>query len=269
MAATKKTTAASSELKIEPIELLVSTVRIVGITPLITHCWSEKAKKEMLDNERVLTKVKNEKPIRVPVLDFMNSLYWLSDKPDIDEIDLQKRLKSGDLKPEDADKYVEEAVVEAIENGARFGFPATGLKQAAVMASSRNETGLMATKLRGAFFIMGEGPNQCVEIKGCKPSMREDMVQVGGISKSADLRYRGCFDDWYCDLDICYNKNGVVSLEQIINLINLGGFICGAGEWRMEKDGSYGLFQVDPTVQIVTRPGTLEELRNSMRTMSV
>ena len=34
------------------------------------------------------------------------------------------------------------------------------------------------------------------------------------------------------------------TLEQIVNLINLGGFTCGIGEWRPEKDGSFGTYQV-------------------------
>jgi len=76
--------------------------------------------------------------------------------------------------------------------------------------------------------------------------MREDMVRVGGISKTADIRHRAEFDDWYMDLEIEWNKNGPVTIDQIINLINLGGFTNGIGEWRPEKDGSYGTFRVVP-----------------------
>lgn len=46
------------------------------------------------------------------------------------------------------------------------------------------------------------------------------------------------------DLNLRYNKNGVYTLEQIINLINVGGFSCGIGEWRPEKDGQNGMYSV-------------------------
>ena len=84
------------------------------------------------------------------------------------------------------------------------------------------------------------------EVKGCVPKMLESMVRVGGVSKTADIRHRAIFEDWYMDLEVSWNRNGPVTIEQIVNLINLGGFSNGIGEWRPEKDGSYGCFQVVP-----------------------
>ncbi|KKK94522.1 hypothetical protein LCGC14_2682020, partial [marine sediment metagenome] len=47
---------------------------IIGDTPLITHAWAEKAKREMLDKQ--LKKVKpSGKEARDPDKDFVNSLY--------------------------------------------------------------------------------------------------------------------------------------------------------------------------------------------------
>ena len=37
----------------------------------------------------------------------------------------------------------------------------------------------------------------------------------------------------------------VISLDSLITLINLGGFACGIGDWRMEKSGQFGMFEVD------------------------
>jgi len=36
-----------------------------------------------------------------------------------------------------------------------------------------------------------------------------------------------------------------MSLEQIINCINAGGYTVGIGEWRPEKDGNFGMFHVE------------------------
>ena len=72
--------------------------------------------------------------------------------------------------------------------------------------------------------------------------MREDMVRVGmGV---ADIRYRGEFKTWSAEFSVRYNASAI-SLEQLVNLFNLGGFACGIGEWRAEKGGTYGMYHVE------------------------
>lgn len=222
MKATKKEIA-SVAIEIKPIEIAIMNVRVRGTSPLIVHKWSEKAKKEILDKQTKATKTKGH-DIKNPVADFISAAYWLTPEPTEGTVD---------------------AFNKAVEEGARWGFPVTAIKQAAIMAASRNDIDIKTTTLRGSFFIKGEGSDMLAEIKGCVPVMREDMVRVGGIQKSADIRYRPEFTDWYMDLQIQYNKNGPITPEQIINLINLGGFTCGIGEWRPEKDGSFGMYQVE------------------------
>lgn len=224
MAINKKNETVAIEIK--PIEIKTAVIRIRGTAPLIVHKWSEKAKREMLDKQMGTTKTKSKHEPKNPVADFIGSAYWLTPEPT---------------------EGTEEAFEAAVAAGARWGFPVTAIKQAAIMAASRNEIDIKTTTLRGAFFIKGEGENMCAEIKGTIPKMREDMVRVGGISKTADIRHRAQFDDWYMDLQVSYNANGPVSLEQIVNLINLGGFTNGIGEWRPERDGDYGTFEVVAT----------------------
>ena len=209
-------------IEVKPIEVVSTNIRIVGTSPLIVHAWSHKAKQEMLDKQTGKTKIAKKAP-KDPFEDFIESAYWITGKPE---------------------EPTPEAFEAAVQNGARWGFPVKAIKLAAASASSRNDIGIPMTKIRGAFFIQGIGADMLGEIKGCVPQMREDMVRVGGMSKTADIRYRAEFDDWYMDLPIQYNANGALSLEQIINLINLGGFTCGIGEWRPEKDGFYGMFKV-------------------------
>ena len=73
--------------------------------------------------------------------------------------------------------------------------------------------------------------------------MREDMVRVG--MGSADLRYRGEFKNWYMDMSLEFNASGDVTLDQIINVINAGGYTVGLGEWRPEKDGTFGKVHIE------------------------
>lgn len=213
--ATKKT----EVIEIRPIEIKKVTVRVVGDTPLIMHAWSEKAKRMMLEAQMGIAKGK-KKEAKNPVDDFIRSMYWLTPMPE-----------DGTM----------ESFEEAIANGARFGFPVTAFKQAAISAAYRMGWAKDKMSMRGAFFIDSD-ENGMIEIHSDTPEMREDMVKVG--MGTADIRYRGEFKNWYADLTISYNANGQYSLENIVNIINAGGYVCGVGEWRPERDGQNGMFHV-------------------------
>ena len=206
-------------IEIKPIQIQKATIHLSGDTPLIMHAWSEKAKREMLEKQMKVTKTKGREA-KNPVEDFIRSMYWLTPMPK---------------------EMTMDAYYDAINLGARFGFPITAFKQAAISAAYRMGWTKDKMSMRGAFFIDGD-ENQMVEIKSDVPVMREDMVKVG--MGTADIRYRGEFRNWSADLTISFNENGQYSLEQIINIINAGGYVCGVGEWRPERDGQYGMFHV-------------------------
>ena len=206
-------------IEIRPIEVKRATVRIVGDTPLIMHAWSEKAKREMLEKQMKVTKTK-AKAAKDPIEDFIRSMYWKTPTPtDMTQAGFER----------------------AISEGAQFCFPVTAIKQAAISAAFRMGWAKDKMSMRGAFFIDGD-ENQMIEIHSDPPVPREDMVKVG--MGTADIRYRGEFRNWYADLVVSYNANGMYSLEQIVNIINAGGYACGIGEWRPERDGQYGMFHV-------------------------
>lgn len=214
--ATKKT----EVVEIKSLDIQRVKIRITGDTPLIVHAWSEKAKKMMLDAQTKTTKTK-ARAIRDPFDDFINSLYWLEGKP-------------------------EESTVEAFEtsvkNGAKWGFPVGAIKQAGNASAYRMGWTKSIAELRGAYYLATEY-GEMAEIKGSIPEIREDMVRVG--MGSADLRYRGEFKNWYMDLVLEYNASANITLEQIINIINAGGYACGIGEWRPDKYGTFGRYHVE------------------------
>lgn len=116
-----------------------------------------------------------------------------------------------------------------------YGFPAAAFKSAAVDACS-HLAGVTKVEARGAFHIVGD----MVPIAGT-PMPREDMVRVG--MGTADIRFRGEFKSWRATMSVRFNAN-VLSAEQIVNLFNTGGFAIGVGEWRPQRDGSFGMFHV-------------------------
>jgi len=79
-----------------------------------------------------------------------------------------------------------------------------------------------------------------VEITGT-PQMRENIVRLNG--KTADLRYRAEFLQWESSFVVRYN-DAAISAEQIYNLFQIAGFSVGVGEWRPEKNGQFGMFEI-------------------------
>ena len=232
-------------IEIKPVEIKSVKLRIVGDSPLITHAWSAKAKRQILEKEIGATKVK-AREAKNPLEDFCSSMYWLTPMPE---------------------EFTEATVDEALKT-ARFGFPTTAVKQSAISSAFRNGWSKNKVSLMGTFFIDSDyhnyyggeldvdydrktidiipnvqRPMELLEIHSDPPRMREDMVTVG--MGAADIRYRGEFQNWYCDFTLRYNANGIYSLEQILNMVNLGGFCCGIGEWRTERSGVSGAFHVE------------------------
>jgi hypothetical protein len=181
-------------------------IKIVGDSSLITHHWSEKAIKMMLDKQ--MGKASAGREAKDPEEDFRRSLYVIEPAP---------------------------AGKDFLES--RFGFPCIAFKLAAVEAcTSIGRQSITKVAARQAFHVMGE----LTPIEG-RPRLREDPVTVG--QGAADLRYRGEFPEWSTELLIRYNAR-VLSDEQIVNLINTAGFAVGVGEWRSETSGNHGLFHV-------------------------
>lgn len=211
MATTKKET---EIIAIPAIDIRNATITLKGDSPLIVHKWSEKAKKMMLDKQMKVATTKGH-DAKDPFADFVDTIYFLSGKPE---------------------SATPEAFEDALSNGARFGFPSVGVKASAVSAGFRAGVTKNLVSMNGAFHI----DEEYVEIKGI-PQIREDMVRVG--MGTADIRYRAEFPEWSTTFVVKYNA-GVISLAQLCNLFNLGGFAVGIGEWRPEKGGTYGRYHV-------------------------
>lgn len=211
MAGVKKET---EVITIPAIDIRNATITLKGDSPLIVHKWSEKAKKMMLDKQMKVATSKGH-DAKDPFADFVDTIYFLSGKPE---------------------SPTPGAFEEALSNGARFGFPSVGVKASAVSAGFRAGVTKNLVSMNGAFHI----DEEYVEIKGV-PQIREDMVRVG--MGTADIRYRAEFPEWSTTFTVKYNA-GVISLAQLCNLFNLGGFAVGIGEWRPEKGGTYGRYHV-------------------------
>lgn len=143
---------------------------------------------------------------------------------------MKRAAKGREAKDPEADY---EACFYRTEAGG-YGFPAIGVK--AAMVSAARFVDAKMTVMRGAFHIDAE----MLPVIG-EPRPREDMVKLGlGV---ADIRYRPEFVEWRIPATIKFNASAI-SAEQIANLLNVAGFGVGIGEWRPERNGSYGRFHV-------------------------
>lgn len=188
-------------------------VWIVGDTPLITHAWSEKAKREMLSKQVKATKAGKE--ARDPQADFVSSLYDMGD--------------------------------------GTFGFPATGVKNCILASAHKDKGVARTTVLAALFIdpvMVRTRPALAgaicdmplLRIYSGDPEMREDMVKVGaGLNKVASLAYRGQFTVWAIKLTGRFNAD-VLTADALMFLIQESGIASGLGEWRNERKGMFGAF---------------------------
>ena len=187
-------------INLQPPKILTLDVTIEGLSPLIQHQWSEKAKKMMRDKKSGV-KTKDREPCN-PEQEFKDATY---------------KTEAG-----------------------KYGIPVDALK-ASIIGAAHKDTGIEKTLVRKSLFIRCDDANRVLAMECDDPIMREDNVRVGG--KSADLRYRPEFRRWAVVFQVDIDAT-MLTPEVVYNLINRAGFGVGICEWRPEKGGEYGRFQV-------------------------
>lgn len=204
-----------SAVQINKIDAETLNVPIIGTAPLIVHNFSEKSRRQMLEAQQGKKKVKE---VRDPRAEYEAAFYRI-------------------LHDDGTEGY---------------GFPVTAFKAATTGAARFYDKSITMTALRQFMFMRGimtkADAQMLVEIHG-EPEMREDVVRLGGPSRSADLRYRPMFPQWTCTLNVTYVKSSI-DRTSILSLIDAGGMGIGVGEWRPERRGEFGTYAIDATREI-------------------
>lgn len=129
----------SDAVVLERVSVGVIDVTVDGITPLITHKWSNKAKKMMRDKQTGKAKKASQRDPKVIAEEIEGATY---------------RLPDG-----------------------RPGVPAVAIKSAMVGAA-RLYDNVSMTELRRMLFVRGEGPEQLIPIEYEEMIEREDVVRI-------------------------------------------------------------------------------------------
>lgn len=156
------------------------------------------------------------------------------------------RLKHQGKKTKDRDvrepqKEGEQAAYRTTQG--KFGIPLTALKSALIGAAHK-DLGIEKTLVRKAVFIPCKDDGGILEMDCDEPIIKEDPVRVG--QGSADLRYRPYYLRWAVLVTFEIDAE-LLTTEDLCNLVDRAGFGVGIGEWRPEKGGEYGRFEVDRT----------------------
>ena len=201
-------------------------VRIEGISPLICHHFSEKAKGIIRD------KVQNKKTKPREAKDpkkLFNAARYRVDENGV----YSTNGKGADAIPA---RYLKEAVVDA----ARLidGISMAEMRQLVFIELGRD--GIPIQNGKGTFGI------------DIEPELEESVQRVGGKGKGTgapDLRYRPLYRDWAAEFEVKFNR-ALVGEEEVLNLLNTAGFHCGLCEHRPSKSGGQnGMFRVAGVVK--------------------
>jgi hypothetical protein len=198
-------------ISIDRISQETILVPIIGTSPLIMNAWSAKARQAMLD---AMQGRRSPRKSKDPEAEYESALYRLKPR--------RGRGSAG------APKY---------------GFPADAFKQSTIGAARFYGKDVTMTSLKQFIFIHGEAADDgraLVPIVG-EPQMREDVVRVG---QGTDLRYRPAFYPWSATLRVTYMKDSITR-DSVLSLIDAGGLAVGVGEWRPQRNGTFGTYQID------------------------
>jgi len=117
--------------------------------------------------------------------------------------------------------------------------------KAALISAAHKDLGIEKTLVKKSLFFPCSDANKCVPMIADEPVCREDIVRVG--MNQTDLRYRPEFNNWRAVIE-CEIDEESLTQQDLVNLVNRAGFGVGIGEYRPEKGGEFGRFEIDTTV---------------------
>lgn len=186
-------------------------ITLRGTTSLVVSRFGEKAKRQMEDKQqKKATKIREA---RDPQADYLSSMYIIA----------------GDRnKPEDPETI--------------HGLPASGFKKA--MATMSNAIGASTgAGLKRMVKIIGHPIDpDLVHLEFDRVFMRGP-DPVRNANGTCDLRYRAEYEGWSTKFLVQYN-DGLMTLDQVINLLFQAGVWVGWGELRIEKGFNHGGWEV-------------------------
>ena len=194
--------AKTTRIEIQPPNFKIVKLRLEGVSPLMLHKFSAKARKQMEEAQQAESKTKRKREPKNYEAEYRGA------------------------------KYISTAKWE--------GVPALSIRAAMIRACA-NVDGLPMTVAKGAFFIKPDGfdvadGTPLIKIQG---KAKHDTRPVRLESGVTDLRNRPRYDKWACEVGIEFDAD-LVSAADIANLLARAGTQIGIGELRPFGRKSFG-----------------------------
>jgi hypothetical protein len=123
-------------------------------------------------------------------------------------------------------------------------------KQAMLGAASQIKT-FKKTQLRTSLFVQGSS----IPITFDKMIPRMDVTRTSGMNRAPDIRFRPAFQNWKARMIIEFSD--MLSVQTVVDLLNRAGK-GGVGEWRPQRNGTFGTFRVCRHIHEAKEIGTIE-----------
>ena len=212
----------SAELQVMTLRTGMLHMCIKGVSPLILHAMSDKAKHELLLPKGRKTAAERAENLKHnPIEEYRSSVYAHADD----------------------------------EHSTRIMFPAGGFKKAA-MTAALDLPGMKKTEIGRLLWVKGA----TVDIYGI-PQMLMSVVRSADINRTPDIRTRAIIPAWACRVSVQYVKPKLAD-QQVANLFAAAGMIAGIGDGRQEKGAlNYGQFELcsedDPEFMEIVKNGCM------------
>lgn len=156
------------------------------------------------------------------------------------------RMTASERKKQPKEKRNPEELATACMHKTPQGDPALPMLafKASLIGAAHKDLGIEKTLVRKAVYLSHKHyvGDLLTPLVGSDPVIREDIVKVG--MNQTDIRYRPMFEEWSANIVLQIDPD-LINEQDIVNLVNRAGFSVGLGEWRPEKGGEYGRFQLD------------------------
>jgi hypothetical protein len=188
-------------------------IRIVGLSPLLMHRISDRAKQELLRPTRKTAADRKAQTKHSPIQEYRDSVYMPQHWTVVDGVEYEPPL---------------------------LGLPGTALKSAmktgAVLCS-----GITKADIGRLVHVVME----YVPVWGV-PKLHMTHVRCSDRNRTPDVRTRAILEKW-ATLVVVDFARAFIAPEQVLAVLATAGICCGVGDWRPELGGgAYGQFRIVP-----------------------
>lgn len=125
----------------------------------------------------------------------------------------------------------------------KLGIPTSAFKLGCIYAAGTVQ-GITMKQVTGGMFVIADDGELVTLTKHSKPTMVTHVSRVGRWpNKVPKMVYRAAVATWATTLTVRYREDSL-TMDQIVNLVNVAGFSAGVLDWRPQLKGVYGMYQV-------------------------